>query len=61
MTIKTKYDVDDIVWFMKNNKITSAKVSSIKISFIHILNFDIFYNATDCENPVTWLDHVDLR
>lgn len=32
MTIETKYDVRDIVWFMYNNKIESSPVRKIDIT-----------------------------
>lgn len=31
MTISTKYDIGDMVWFMHDNKCVSKKVENIKI------------------------------
>jgi hypothetical protein len=32
MTIKTKYNIGDVVWFMKNNKALSAPVGKVEYS-----------------------------
>lgn len=36
MTISTKYDIGDMVWFMYNNKCQSKKVENIKIDVYYM-------------------------
>lgn len=60
MTFETKFDIDQRVWYMKNNKPTEVIISAIEIFYVATSQDRISYNATDALNPVTWLDHTNL-
>lgn len=60
MEFKTKFDVDQKVWYMKNNKPTEIIISAIEIFYVGTNQDRIKYNAKDFINPVTWLDHTNL-
>ncbi len=34
MTIETKYNIGDTVWFMKNNKLTQGKITVITVESV---------------------------
>lgn len=61
MDFKTKYNLNDKVWFMKDNKPTEVKISAIEIFYVNTNQDTIKYNAKDCTNPKTWLDHTNLN
>jgi len=60
MILKTKYNLDDIVWYMKDNKPVAVIISAIEIFEVGTNQSYIKYNATDVLSPVTWLDHTNL-
>ena len=60
MEFKTKFNLKDKVWYMKNNKPTEVTISGIEIFYVNTNQDHIKYNATDIINPVTWLDHTNL-
>jgi len=61
MDFKTKCNLEDNVWYMCNNKPTEVKISAIEIFHVGTDQDRISYNAKDVINPVTWLDHTNLR
>lgn len=60
MNFETKFNKNDRVWFMKNNKPIKAIVSAIEIFYVATDQDHIKYNAQDAVNPVSWLDHTNL-
>jgi hypothetical protein len=61
MEFKTKFNKGDEAWYMKSNKPTQVVISAIEIFYVGTNQDRISYNATDYCNPVTWLDHTNLR
>lgn len=61
MKFITKFNMNDEVWFMKDNKPTRANITSVDIHHSRggACN-GIKYTATDYINPKTWLDHQNL-
>ncbi len=60
MEFKTKFNKEDKVWYMKNNKPTEVIISAIEIFYVNTNQDHIKYNGKDMINPVTWLDHTNL-
>lgn len=60
MEFKTKFNKDDVVWYMKDNKPTEVKITCIQIFYVGTNQDRITYSATDIINPVTWIDHQYL-
>lgn len=60
MEFKTKFNVEDRVWYMKNNNPVEIVISSIDIFHVNTNQDRIKYNAKDVINSVSWLDHVNL-
>ena len=61
MTIVTKFNKGDEVWYMKNNKPAWIIISAIEVFYVGTNQDKISYNAYDGLTPVTWLDHSNLR
>lgn len=61
MTFETKFNLLDKVWYMRDNKPTEVIISAIEIFYVNTNQDYIAYNAKDAINPVTWLDHTNLR
>ena len=61
MTIETKFNLKDEVWFMKSNKPIKVTISAIETFNVGTNQDHIMYNAKDFNNPVTWLDHTNLH
>jgi len=60
MEFKTKCNLGDTVWFMKNNKPIEVIITSI-----HIFHSDgnlnkIKYSASNIINSISWIDHENL-
>lgn len=60
MKFKTKFNLKEKVWYMKNNKPTKVIIPAIEIFYVNTNQDTIKYNAKDVINPVTWLDHTNL-
>ncbi len=60
MIIKTEFDLNDKVWFMKDNKPVQVIISSIEVLYTNNNQNRIRYNAKDIINSRTWLDHTNL-
>lgn len=60
MEFKTKFNLKDVVWYMKDNKPTEVIISAIEIFYVNTSQDKMKYNATDAINPRTWLDHTNL-
>ena len=60
MKFETKFNVEDCVWYMKNNKPTEVVISAIEIFFVNTNQDRITYSAKDADHPITWLDHTKL-
>jgi len=61
MEFKTKFNVNDRVWFMKDNKPTEAIISAIKIFYVNTNQDNIRYNAKKVFDSQSWLDYCDLN
>lgn len=61
MEFKTKFDKDDKVWLMKDDKPVEVMISYIEIHYCGTNQDCIMYNAQDVNNPKTWLDYQHLR
>jgi len=60
MIIETKFNVDEISWFMKDNKPIEVIISAIQVFRVNTNQDHIKYNAKDVTNSVSWLDHQNL-
>lgn len=60
MEIKTEFNLEEKVWYMKNNKPTEVIISAIEIFYVNTDQDQIKYNAKDVISPKTWLDHTNL-
>ena len=60
MEFKTKFNIGDRVWYIKNNKPTEVRITAIEIFYMGTNQDHIKYNATDIINPITWIDHINL-
>ena len=60
MKIETKFNIEDNVWFMKDNRPLEVNISAIKVSRIGGNKTTIQYNARDIVGSVSWLDHEHL-
>lgn len=61
MDIKTEFNLDQVAWYMKNNKPVKVVISAINIFHVGTSQDSITYNAKDALNPVTWLDHSSIH
>lgn len=61
MDFTTKFNLKEMVWYMKDNKPTEVIISAIEIFYVDTSQDYIMYKATDAMNPVTWIDHQFLR
>jgi len=57
------FKVGDIAWIMSKNKVTEIEISAIHVfcASLEGRQSRITYNAKDCANPKTWLDHEYLQ
>jgi len=61
MKFETKYNIEDIVWFMKNDRAVSAKISSVTVFKGKINNKgSTIYTAEKIDYPTSWLDFGNL-
>lgn len=60
MKFETKFNLDDHVWYMKENKPVEVVISCIEIFFVNTNQDRIRYNAKNVTNSVSWLDHCYL-
>lgn len=61
MKFDTKFNKDDHVWFMKNNKPLEVIISCIKIFYVGTNQDTITYSARDVSNSVSWIDHETIH
>ena len=61
MRIITKYELGDIVWFMKNNKATAARLSSVTVFKCGTTMDTIVYTAKKVDQSASWLDYEHLH
>jgi len=61
MKIETKFNIRDVVWFMKDNKATPAVISSVKVFKCGTNQDNIQYTAEKTENSQSWLDYENLQ
>ena len=60
MKFETKFNINDHVWYIKNNKVTEVSISAIRIFYVNTNQDRIKYNAKNITNSVSWLDHINL-
>lgn len=60
MDIKTKFNLKDSVWFMKDNKPVNALISAIETFNVGTDQDKIKYNGRKISNSVSWLDYTNL-
>jgi hypothetical protein len=58
---QAKFNIDDRVWYMQNNKPTEVIISAIEIFFVNTNQDRITYNAKNVDHSVSWLDHTNLQ
>jgi hypothetical protein len=58
---QAKFNLEDRVWYMKNNKPTEVIISAIEIFFVNTNQDQITYNAKNVDHSVSWLDHTKLQ
>ena len=61
MKIETKFNLRDVVWFMKDNKATAATISSVKVFQCGTNQDSIQYTAEKLNHSVSWLDYEHLH
>jgi len=61
MRLETKFNLEDRVWYMKNNKPVEVIISAIEIFYVDTNQDRIKYNGKDVINSVSWLDHTNLH
>jgi len=60
MTIETKFNLNDVVFFFERNQIVRATISAIETFNVGTNQDYIKYSAKDYYNEQTWLDHNNL-
>ena len=58
---QARFNIEDRVWYMKNNKPTEVIISAIEIFFVNTNQDQITYNARNVGHSVSWLDHTKLQ
>jgi hypothetical protein len=58
---QAKFNIEDRVWYMKNNKPTEVVISAIEVFYANTNQDCITYNAKNVVNSVSWLDHQNLQ
>jgi len=58
---ETKFNLDDHVRYMKDNKPVEVIISSIEIFYVNTNQDRIKYNGKNVSNSVSWLDHTNLH
>jgi hypothetical protein len=58
---QAKFNIEDRVWYMKNNKPTEVVISAIEVFFVNTNQDQITYNAKNVNHSVSWLDHTKLQ
>lgn len=61
MNITTKFNIDDRVWLIKDNKIIQVTISAIEVFYVATNMDRVTYNAKNITNSVSWLDHQKLQ
>lgn len=60
MQFKTKFNLKDSAWYMKDNKPTEVIISAIEIFYVGTNQDKLKYNARNVIDSVSWLDHTNL-
>jgi hypothetical protein len=60
MEFNTVFNLEDRVWYMKDNKPVEVIISAIEVFYVNTNQDKIRYNAKDVVNSVSWLDHQNL-
>jgi hypothetical protein len=58
---QAKFNLEDRVWYMKNNKPTEVIISAIEVFFVNTNQDQITYNAKHVDHSFSWLDHTKLQ
>ena len=60
MNIKTKFNLNDTAWYMRDNKPKEVVISAIEIFHAGTRQDYIKYNARSVIDSVSWLEHINL-
>jgi hypothetical protein len=60
MNFKTKFNLEDRAWYMKNNKPVEVIISAIEVFHVGTNQDRVTYNAKNVADSVSWLDHSNL-
>ena len=60
MEFKTKFDLEEHAWYIKDNRPTEVVISAIEIFFVGTNQNRIKYSAKNIANSISWLDHQNL-
>ena len=60
MKFETKFNLEDNVWLMANNKLVEVTISSIRVFYTGTNQDCISYTAMDIKDPVSWVDYSNL-
>jgi hypothetical protein len=60
MKFETEFNLNEHVWYMKNNTPTEVIISAIYIFEVGTNQSHIKYNAKNITNSVSWLDHQNI-
>jgi hypothetical protein len=58
---QARFNIEDRVWYMRNNKPTEVVISAIEIFYVNTNQDRITYNAKNVDHSVSWLDHTNLQ
>lgn len=61
MDIRTKFNLDETVYFMESNIVVEAAISAVRTFNSSNNKNNISYSATDAKNTRTWLDYETLQ
>ncbi len=61
MEIKTKFNLNDSAWYMRDNKPINVLISSIETFSVGTDQDKIKYNGRNIKNSISWLDHTNLH
>lgn len=61
MKFITKFGVGELVFFMKDNVVTKAIITSVTASKVGQNGPTIIYTAEKTDAPVSWLDYQNLQ
>lgn len=65
MTIETKYNIGDEVWFMEDNKAYSRVIAAIKVTHygekLTVLKYGYYLHPESSDERLYWLDQHESK